>query len=64
MVTISPRRRPTRRVEELPRFDLDFDLDTPDNPTEITIYSSLEAELATHWISIDADHAVDLRDVA
>jgi 2-phospho-L-lactate guanylyltransferase (CobY/MobA/RfbA family) len=64
MATTAPHRRLTRRAEELPRFDLDFDLDTPDDPTEVTIYSSQRAELATHWISIDVDHAVDLRDVA
>jgi hypothetical protein len=64
MSAISPRRPPNGHAENLPTFELDYDLDTPDDPAEITIYSARESELATHWISIDVDHAIDLRDVA
>ena len=64
MSAISPRRRPNGQLTALPAFDLEYDLDHPEEPTEITVYSPRETEFATHWISIDVDHAVDLRDVA
>lgn len=48
----------------LPRFDIRCHLDDIDDPTEVTVFTDTRTvELATQWVSIDAEHAVALEDV-
>lgn len=45
-------------------FDLSCSLDDREEPTRVTVYSGAGTEVATQWISIGVDGAVDLADVA
>ena len=47
----------------LPRFDLEYGVDDTDRPTSVTVYAPDADDISTHWITIDADHAVPLEDV-
>lgn len=48
----------------LPRFDCRCHVDDVDDPEEVTVFADTRTvELASEWISIDAEHAVDLEDV-
>ena len=51
-------------LAELPVFELAFDVDEVSDPAWVTLYSPAASELETHWMSMDADHAVDLDAVA
>lgn len=61
--TDSTRHQPSP-LAELPVFELAFEVDDVSDPTWVTLYSPAAAELDTHWISVDAEHAVDLETVA
>lgn len=44
-----------------PRFELQCHVDDVDEPTEVTVFTGTQTvELATQWVSIDAEHAVSL----
>lgn len=48
----------------LPAFRLEFYYDDQEYPTEVTVCSATDrGTLATHWITIDIDHAVPLDDI-
>lgn len=50
---------------ELPEFDLEFLVDDPVDPATVTIYTANETvDITTHWITIDADHAIALDGIA
>lgn len=53
-----------QNLEDLPSFDLAYEVDDVHQPTQITLFSERLDEIATNWISIDAAHALDLADVA
>lgn len=48
----------------LPSFELEYGLDDPEAPTAVTVFAPDAADVSTAWLSIDADHAVPLEDVA
>lgn len=49
---------------DLPVFEISYLLDDRENPTEVTVFPGTEDyDLSTHWITIDAGHAVPLEDV-
>lgn len=48
---------------DLPSFALSYAVDSETDPSRVTVYSPEKTETGTHWITIDADHAVDLADV-
>lgn len=48
------------RVDELPRFPLEYLLDDAVEPTEVTVFRPGEDEITTHWITVGIDHAVPL----
>lgn len=48
---------------EYPEFELDFLVDDPLDPYEITIYSAGKDASLTHWISGSFDLAVPLESV-
>lgn len=50
--------------DELPTFELDYGIDGPDEPEEVTIYDPDAETVSTSWISIGAGHAVSIEDVA
>lgn len=45
-----------------PGVRLAFALDDEDDPTEVTVYPERCADVTTTWITVDVEHAVDLRD--
>lgn len=47
--------------ESYPWFDLDWKVDDPDAPSELTLVA--DEETTTEWISIDPAHAVALAGV-
>ena len=53
-----------RSLLDLPRFDLCFGVDDVEAPATVTVYSESVDEIDTHWISIEADWAIDVADVA
>ncbi|MDZ7702406.1 MAG: hypothetical protein U5J98_10290 [Halobacteriales archaeon] len=60
-------RRPVQlapTLDALPRFELDYGVDDRHEPTEVTIYDPLAADVTTSWLTADAAAAVDLADVA
>ena len=65
MSTTEPRRVALASVlEALPRFELDYAVDDPQVPAEVTIYDPLATDPTTHWLTVDVGSAVDLADVA
>jgi len=51
-------------LNDLPQFDLDYELDDPVEPTEVTVYEAdLDAD-TTNWITVDVADAIDLVDVS
>lgn len=48
---------------DLPTFDLSYDVDDPEDPSQVTVYSEKTGESVTHWITIDIATAVDLADI-
>ena len=61
-MTPSGEARPRR--DELPRFDLEFRFDDPDDPREVTLYVDDSAHRTTSWITVSAEHCVPLDEVA
>lgn len=55
--------RPTGEPTESPQFELDFLVDDEVEPTELTVFSSTEDDITTHWITIDFDAAVPIEAV-
>lgn len=57
-------RRPEPRAEDLaalPEFELAYRYDDDEAPTEVTVFPSrFGDDLATHWLTVDIDHAVPL----
>ena len=51
-------------IDDLPAFELDFGIDDPDDPGEVTIFAPDADTITTSWISIDAGYAVSIEDVA
>jgi len=51
-------------LDALPSFELSFDFDDDERPRWVTVYSEQEDEIATHWLSIEVDYAIDLAKVA
>jgi hypothetical protein len=51
-------------LADLPTFDLNYTVDDGDDPEWITVYAEDAEEFATHWITVDVEHAVDIVDVA
>ena len=50
--------------EQLPEFERECMFDDWDEPTEVTVFSTDEADsLYTAWLTIDRDHAVSLSEV-
>lgn len=49
-----------RNPDAFPTFDLLYIFDDDEDPTQVTIFSEIEAELDTHWITMDVEHAIDL----
>jgi len=47
--------------ESYPWFDLDWMVDDPDAPSELTVRP--DKETMTMWISIDPDHAVAIEEL-
>ena len=47
----------------LPTFDLEYGIDHPDRPASVTVYAPDADDVSTHWITIDASHAVPLEHV-
>lgn len=50
-------------LNDLPQFDLDFDLDDPVDPSAVTVYDGRAEDNTTTWITVDVAHAIDLADV-
>lgn len=55
---------PAERFIAPPSFELTYAFDDSDEPTEVTVFPADRDDVTTTWISIDFDHAVDLRDTA
>ena len=51
-------------LDPLPSFALDFGVDDPHDPSEVTVYDPLAEDVTTSWLTIEAAAAVDLVDVA
>ena len=51
-------------IDDLPTFELDYGIDDPDEPGEVTIFAPEAEHVTTCWLSIDARHAVSIEDVA
>ncbi|MDY6817811.1 MAG: hypothetical protein SVG88_04040 [Halobacteriales archaeon] len=50
-------------VDTPPEFELEYLYDDPDDPAEVTIFLDAdEADLSTHWITIDRSSAVPIED--
>lgn len=47
---------------DYPTFYLCYDVDDPEDPSEVTVFSDRADEISTQWISVDAAHAVDVTD--
>lgn len=48
-------------ADALPAFDRGWLYDDPEDPDEVTVFSTAEGDdLTTHWITADADYAVPL----
>ena len=51
-------------LNDLPQFDLDYELDDPVEPTEVTLYEADAGGDTTNWITVDVADAIDLVDVS
>lgn len=50
--------------DQLPEFELECMYDDWDDPSEVTVFSTDEADsLYTAWLTTDRSHAVSLEDV-
>lgn len=47
-------------LDALPTFGLSFGVDDVEAPTQVTVFADDLDEIETHWITIDAAHAVPL----
>lgn len=48
-------------LDALPEFDLACKYDDEDAPTEVTVFPArFGDDLATHWLTIDVEHAIPL----
>ena len=61
---MSSTEEPVAAISSLPTFDLDYGFDDPDDPKWVTVFAPAAEDVATAWLTIDADHAVALEDVA
>lgn len=50
----------TSRLPEFPSFDLSYVLDEDEHPAQVTVYSDVEDEHLTHWITVSVELTVDL----
>lgn len=55
---------PSSPLNDLPQFELEYELDDPVEPTEVTVYEVDAADTTTNWITVAVDDAIDLVDVA
>lgn len=62
MTELAP--EPTRSPAALPTFALSYGVDDLDEPTRVTVYSDELDEIATHWITVDVDHANSIGAIA
>lgn len=63
MSTTSP--DPERRgvLQDPPEFELTFQFDDPENPTEVTVFpDNVEDEPVTEWISIESGYALPVEE--
>jgi len=51
-------------LNDLPQFDLDYELDDPVAPTEVTVYEADARDDTTNWITVAVADAIDLVDVS
>ncbi|HKJ59072.1 MAG TPA: hypothetical protein VKA37_07580 [Halobacteriales archaeon] len=51
-------------LNDLPQFDLDYELDDPIEPTEVTVYEADAGDDTTNWITVAVADAIDLVDVS
>lgn len=50
--------------DEPPEFELEYLYDDPDDPTEVTVFlDAEEADLSTHWITVDRSSAVPIEEI-
>ena len=47
-----------------PGEELAFGVDDPDTPTEVTVYPVTAENVTTTWLTVDADHVLDLTEHA
>ncbi|MFB6300281.1 MAG: hypothetical protein ABEH65_08490 [Halobacteriales archaeon] len=51
-------------VDDPPEFELEYLYDDPDDPAEVTIFLDAdEADLSTHWITVDRSSAIPIEDI-
>lgn len=55
---------PVDPLTALPTFELSYSFDDSEDPNLVTVFSEIEGETTTHWISAGIDDVVDLEDVA
>lgn len=55
---------PSSPLNDLPQFDLEYELDDPVEPTEVTVYEVDAADTTTSWITVAVEDVIDLVDVA
>lgn len=53
-----------RDPRDWPEFELEHSPDDLARPTEVTVFNPDPSGIATHWITVDAETAVDLREIA
>ncbi|MFB6164550.1 MAG: hypothetical protein ABEJ31_05275 [Haloarculaceae archaeon] len=52
------------QFDQLPEFELECMYDDWDEPSEVTIFSTDEADsLYTAWLTVDCEHAVSLTEI-
>ena len=55
---------PASVLNDLPQFGLDYALDDPLEPTEVTVFAPDLGDGSTAWLTADVEAALDLADVA
>lgn len=46
-----------------PEFELDYLVDDEVDPTELTVFSPIEDDITTHWITVDFESAIPIQAV-
>lgn len=64
MTTEQPSRELRTDLAELPTFRLSCTVDDEEDPSRVTVFSDAGDDFYFTWISIDADSAVDLDEIA